>query len=122
MSDLQIALKEAGLLDIVEAKAKELGTTIEGAIRSLQDVCSEQAGSKLKPGTVAFYDAVCAELNPNDKRGYVAWKEEAERVAGHPLLPTDVQLYAYCGKTCAAEASLAELTLAEEAIDRVLGQ
>lgn len=43
MSDLQLALKEAGLLDIVEAKAKELGTTIEGAIRSLQDTGAEVA-------------------------------------------------------------------------------
>lgn len=119
MSDLQIALNEAGLLGIVEAAAKRMGTTIEGAIKSLGEA---KPVSKPTPGTVAFYDAICAELNPGDKRGYNAWKVAAEAAAGHPLLPTDVQLYAYCGKTNAAEASLAELMVAEEAIDSVLGQ
>lgn len=39
MSDLQIVLRDMGILDAAEAKAKALGTSIEGALRMW--VCDE---------------------------------------------------------------------------------
>lgn len=121
MSDLQIALHDAGLLDIVEAAAKRMGTTIEGAIKSLGNK-TEGVAEKPKPGTVAFYDAVCAEVNSSDKRGYTAWKEAAEKSAGRELNVSEVLLYAYNGETDTVMARHGVMEIIEGAIDLVIGQ
>lgn len=74
------------------------------------------------PGTIEFYDAVCTRLNPSDTRGYIAWKEEAERIAGVPLDVITVYLYALCGKAAYSLSSWSESDEIEEAIDSVLSQ
>ena len=121
MSDLRLALQEAGLLAMVEAKAHSLGTTIEGAIRA---VCSLETQPATKPvtGTAAFDDAVCAELNKSGIKPYAVWREAAEREAGCQLDHMGVYLYALCGKVSTSLVSSEELDIIEEVIDRVSGQ
>lgn len=119
MSELQIGLQKAGLLDVVEARAQQLGISIEEAIRQ---AFSEKETVKLKPGTVEFYDAVLAKLTGDTSASYTVWKEEAEKAAGCSLKLTAVFLYAVCGETDITVAKDVYLDDVEEAIDYVLGQ
>lgn len=121
MSNLQFALQEAGLLSIVEAEAKRLGTTVEGAIK-VAFTKPENVSAKPLAGTVAFDDAVCAILNPSDNRGYLNWKTSAEKEAGCTLEPMSVYLYAMSGKVSTSLITDEELDAIEEAIDSVSGQ
>lgn len=119
MSDLQISLKKAGLLGVVEARAQQLGVSIEEAIRQ---AFSEKETAKLKPGTVEFYDAVLAKLTGDASASYTVWKDKAEKVAGHTLEPMGVYLYAISGKVATSLITDGELDTIEGAMDYVLGQ
>lgn len=120
MSELQIALRNAGLLEIVEAKAREFGTTIEEAIKLLAS--SKTAGTRLTPGTPEFYDAVCVKLTGNKNSSYQMIKKEAEKSAGMELDINSIFLYALTGKVATCLISDAELADIEEAVNYVLGQ
>lgn len=122
MSDLQIVLRDMGILDAAEAKAKALGTSIEEALRMW--VCDEAVHnpSKPAPGTIAFYNAVCARLTGDARMSYLQWKDKAEEVAGHTLEPMGVYLYAISGKVATSLITDGELDTIEGAVDYVLGQ
>ena len=120
MSELQVALKNAGLLEIVETKAREFGTTIEETIKLLAS--DKIADAYRKPGTTEFYDAVCAKLTGNKGASYQMIRKEAEKRAGVELDINGVFLYALTGKTETCLISDAELADIEEAVNYVLGQ
>lgn len=81
MTTLELGLQQAGLLDLAYAKAKELGTTIEGALRSL--LVTDQA-------------VVC-------EKSFEQWKAKAEAFAGRELQDYSVVLYKMFGKVNASE-------------------
>lgn len=120
MSELQIALKNAGLLEVVEARAREFGTTIEEAIKLL--AVGKTVDIRPKPGTTEFYDAVCVKLTGNKSASYQLIKQEAEKRAGMELDINGIFLYALTGKTETCLISDAELADIEEAVNYVLGQ
>lgn len=121
MSELQVALKNIGVLEAMEARARELGTTLEEALRLLV-TGTESVSVKPKPGTVEFYDAVCARITGDANTSYLRLKEAAEKEAGRVLDVDYVLFYALSGHTNMSLATNGELDDMEEAIDYVLGQ
>lgn len=121
MSELQVALKNIGVLEAMEARARELGTTLEEALRLLV-TGTESVSVKPKPGTVEFYDAVCAYLTGNENASFNRLKAEVEEKYGCTLRNTCVYLYAMGEAPDISLAPARCLDEIEEAVNHVLGQ
>ena len=121
MSKLQEALAEAGLLDIVTAKATSLGTSIEEAMRQvfLEDASKQPT---LVPGTPEFKNAVLARLTDGNATCFAIVREMADAKAKRQVEDLAVYLFAISGKVALSLADQSELDEIEEAIDYVTGQ
>lgn len=114
MSELEIALKNAGLLDTVKECAQELGTSVDEAIRLTATHVTKVL--RIQPYTTEFYDLACASITGNRKAPYLKFKEAVEAETGCEVDFPTVLLYAISGKTSISLVSNSEFSDIDEAI------